>query len=244
MGDLPHFAQGLAHLKITETECGVALLWFYDHFDPGSERSASELADDIHRLALKSAINVSRFRKGLTSSSHTVSGSAQGTFKLKLSARAKLGEQYLPLLKRPKVEVEDHVLEAADFVGKRQYLEVMVAQINGCYQYGFFDGCLVICRRLAESLLIECFETAGHASAIKSNGEYMMFGPIIEIAKSGKFVKLPRDAGSDLDDIKRIGDKAAHSRTYIAKRRDVDDIKTHYRRLISELMVLSKLTKP
>ena len=123
----------------------------------------------------------------------TVAGTTKGTFKLKLSARAKLGEQYLPLLKRPKIDVDDHVLEAADFLGKRDYLEAMVTQINGCYQYRFYDGCLVICRRLAESLLIECFEVGGHASAIKGKGdEYLMFGPIIDVAKSGKFIKLLR----------------------------------------------------
>jgi hypothetical protein len=44
-----------------------------------------------------------------------------------------------------------------------------------------------------------------------------------------------------MKNIKDIGDTAAHDRTYITQQTDIDDLKSKYRRLIKELLVLSKI---
>ena len=46
-----------------------------------------------------------------------------------------------------------------------------------------------------------------------------------------------------MDEVKQIGDTAAHDRTYITQQGDIDDLKTKYRKLISELLVLAGIHK-
>jgi hypothetical protein len=66
----------------------------------------------------------------------------------------------------------------------------------------------------------------------------MMSGLISEL-KSGKDFKLSRNAPKWLDHVKELGDNAAHSRTYITKKLDIDDFAASFRKLIAELQGLN-----
>lgn len=57
-----------------------------------------------------------------------------GVVRLKLSRKAALDDKYVPLLKRPKLKIEDQVLLSRDFEGTKRHLEALVRQINGTYQ--------------------------------------------------------------------------------------------------------------
>jgi len=238
--DLAAFGEKLAELERTEVNLAVGLLWYFDHAGE-AEVSASKLATTIHDLSIRNKVNASRLATKLKAHRDVVNGSKRGTFRLKLSQKPALTERYLPLLKRPKPKVDDHVIPSEDFEGTRPYLEKIVEQINGCYQFRFYDGCMVMCRRLTESLLISAFEEAGQTAAIKKGSDYVMLSELISIAKSGKHIKLPRGLGAILDEIKGAGDAAAHSRTYITKQPDVDDLKLRLRRAVTELMQLANV---
>src|SRR5258706_10534985 len=54
--------------------------------------------------------------------------------------------------------------------GTRSYIEKIANQINGCYEYGWFDACAVMIRRLLETLIIEVFEYHKIEAKIKKNG--------------------------------------------------------------------------
>jgi hypothetical protein len=133
------------------------------------------------------------------------------------------------------------VLPRDDFVGTRRHLEELVREINGTYQYTFYDGCVVLCRRIVEMLLIEAFEHAGKGSAIRQNSNYVQLSDIIAAAQSGQHIKLARNTGRDLEEIKKAGDAGAHSRTYITKQQDIDHLKLTLRRVVSELMHLANI---
>lgn len=239
---LQQFAEQLGALSQTQPEMATAILWFYDHQTPGVEITASQLGKDLHDLGLANKVNAPRLREQLAKRNEILRGKSAHTVKLSVAGRAKLNEQYLLLLKSPRVSIDDRLVPDAMILGTRPYLEKLAREINGSYQYGFFDGCAALCRRMVESLLIECFDVAGHDSAIKtSDGNYRMLAAIITEAKSGQYIKLSRNAPDALDKVKEVGDRAAHDRYYITQPQDIDAIATQFRALITELMAKAKI---
>lgn len=125
--------------------------------------------------------------------------------------------------------------------GTRSYIEKISNQINGCYEYGWFDACAVMIRRLLETLIIEVFEQYKIETKIKKNGDYLFLGDLINYALSETSWTLGRNARNALPKLKDIGDKSAHSRRFNAIRHDIDDIKYDLRTVLQELLVLARL---
>lgn len=228
-------------MDLTESDSAVALLWFWDETGEKQEASAREIADLMHELSLRGQVNVSRLAGKLAAHRDLVKGKSKGSFKIKLARKEELAEVYEPLLTRKKAKVGAHIIDPEDFAGTRRYLQSLVTQINGSYQYSFYDGCAVLLRRLMETLLIEAFEQNGVGAAIKQDKNYIQLSDIIGVAASGQYLKLSRGVGKDLEAIKSVGDAAAHSRTYITKKADIDDVKHVFRKVISELAHLAKI---
>jgi hypothetical protein len=125
--------------------------------------------------------------------------------------------------------------------GTRSYIEKVANQINGCYEYGWFDACAVMIRRLLETLIIEIFEHHKIQSKIQKNGDYLYLRDLINITLSETSWSLGRNTKNALPKLKDIGDKSAHSRRYNAIRHDIDDIKIDLRVVLQELLVLASL---
>src|SRR5207247_9934689 len=114
------------------------------------------LAKDLHDEGFPKP-NVTRLAADLQRSHSTVSGKRTGTFQIDVRRLSSLEKTYGPLLGGKPVAVTGAVLDPNTVAGTRVYLEKLVHQINGTYEYGFFDGCAVLCRRLVESLVIEIY---------------------------------------------------------------------------------------
>jgi hypothetical protein len=239
--ELVAFSEGLSLLELTEVESAIALLWFLEQRADQLEGSGTEIAKLMHDLSLRGQVNSSRLCEALSKHPDVVRGSKVGAFKLKLGSKAALASRYGPLLKRPLPKVESHVIPSEDFIATRRYLETLVFQNNGTYQFGFYDGCAVLCRRLVETLLIESFEQAGRGAAIKKGTTYLQLNDILAQAQSGQHIRLARGTSDTLEQIKGVGDAAAHSRTYITKQQDIDDLKLKFRRAVTELLQLAKI---
>lgn len=125
--------------------------------------------------------------------------------------------------------------------GTRTYIEKVANQINGCYEYGWFDACAVMIRRLLETLIIEVFEGYQISEKIKKNGDFMFLRDMIAVTMNEQQFNLSRNTKNSLPKLKDIGDKSAHSRRFNAVRHDIDDIKADLRVVIQELLVLAKL---
>lgn len=237
--DLSAFAAGLSQMTLTQAEIAVALMWFYRASAP--EIAASDLGTQMHELSLTPAVNLTRLSLQLAKHEDTVRGSRKNYFKLKLASVAKLTEAYGPLVGPLAPVVQHRLLPESQTKGTRRYLQSLALQLNGCYESAFYDGCAVMCRRLAETLLIEAFEYTGKGAAIKSGNDYLQFGEIIGIAGSGAHIKLARSTPRTLNRVKAIGDTAAHDRAYITSVTDIDDIAHEFRKLVAELMVLANI---
>ena len=124
----------------------------------------------------------------------------------------------------------------------RGYIEKVVNQINGTYENGWFDACLVMIRRLIETLIIEVFESYGLETKIKDqNGEYFFLKELISKGLNENTWNLSRNTKRSLPKLKDVGDKSAHSRRFNAIKNDVDVLIPDIRVTVQELIYLAGL---
>ncbi len=186
---------------------------------------------------------VARLDKALAASRFAVRGTRPKSFKLDLRRVKKLDEQFGDLLKITKVSISDSVIPNEWVLGTRTYLEKLVRQINGSYDYGFYDGCAVICRRLMESLIIETYVSDKRPKEIQKGGVFFPLEVLIRYICADAAITLSRNSSKDMTAIKKLGDTAAHDRNYITHKSDIDEIKPRYRHVIRELLTLAKIVK-
>ena len=126
--------------------------------------------------------------------------------------------------------------------GTRAYIEKVVDQINGSYEGGYFDACLVMCRRLIETLIIECFEQHKISSTIKNtSGDYLYLSDLIPLTLRETTWTLGRNARTVLPRLKDLGDKSAHGRRFNAHRSDIDKVIDDIRVVVQELIHIADL---
>lgn len=126
------------------------------------------------------------------------------------------------------------------FDNTRDYLKKTARQAILCYDYGIYDGCLVMLRRLIETLIIELFEHRGIKERIldKSNN-YLFCGDLIDRLLEEKTLwTIGRNTAQELPKIKKMGDLSAHNRRFNAKKSDIDSIKAGLRIVLEELVHL------
>jgi hypothetical protein len=229
------FAHQLGQMTLSHTDRGIAFLYYYRETQQFEERTASALASDLFEEGFPKP-NVTHFKRGLTESKYTVKGKQTGSFRLDVRKLPELAKTYDAHFKAKVVKVSDSVIPAEWVANTRPYLEKMVHQINGCYEYGFLDGCATLSRRLMESLIIEVYVREKRQHEIQDNGVFIPLEKLIKYIAADARVTLGRNTPQTMKDIKQLGDTAAHDRTYITPPVDIDDLKPRYRRLINELL--------
>lgn len=127
-------------------------------------------------------------------------------------------------------------LDEIKFCGKRQFLDRLIKQINNTYKNNCYDACAVILRRLFEVVLVMAYQNLGIDAQIKTpDGKgYKMLDSIVSDAFNNPTLKLSR-IKTEFDTIRKVGNFSAHSITYIAGKKDIDDIKLAYRVMLEEL---------
>lgn len=240
--DLKAFAAQLARLGLSETGHAIALLWYLEETSAVAEATAADLADLMHDLALRGRVNISRLARQLAINRDVIRAKG-GAFRIRLASKARLTERYAELAAiKTAPRIDPQVISPAEFEGARPYMRSLVEQINGTFQFAFYDACAVLCRRLMETLLIEAFEQNEQASAIRTADGYMQLGDLIRLAASGRYIKLARGTHAAMQAIKKVGDTAAHHRTYITKELDLDDqFRLKLRLVLSDLIHIAKL---
>jgi hypothetical protein len=128
--------------------------------------------------------------------------------------------------------------------GTRGYIEKVAEQACGSYDQGWYDAAAVMARRLLETLIIETYEAHQLDGAIKkSDGAFLYLGGLVGVLLKETRFNVGRNTKAALPRLKDLGDQSAHSRRYLAKRSDLDEIKRDLRVALEELMHLSKLKK-
>jgi hypothetical protein len=241
--NLPSFAQGISKLGLTEVGYAIALLWYFDMMEGRPELRPAFLAEMINDLSLRRRVNVTRLGRQLLASRDVMRGKEMGTVRLRVASRSRLSSSYTEIAGTVVAPENDrYIIPTGLFENTRPYLETLVIQINGTYQRGFYDACAVMCRRLLECLLLLAFERAEKGEVIRdASGEYLAFADIIGLASSNKHIKLARGAAAVMGKIDNVGDLAAHHPTYTTRRKDIDDQRLAFARVISELTRLAEI---
>lgn len=242
MNDRKYFAEKLSHMDLSRVEQAIAFLWFYRYTQSYEERTASELASDLTDEGFGRP-NVTDLHRQLTKSRKAVKGKRPKTFQLYTKYIAELNTKFGSFVNFREVEVTSSVIPFKLVQGTRAYLERIVNQINGAYDYGFYDCCAAMCRRLMESLIIEVYISSKRHHEIQNNSVFIPLEQLISHICSDKNVTLNRNAPKTMKNIKQIGDTATHDRVYITQKQDINDHKHKYRCLIEELLILSKIKK-
>jgi len=242
MADRARFAKGIASLDLSHTDRAVALLWYYRQTQEFEERTASELANDLHDEGFPKP-NVTRLNRDLARSRSTIKGRRSGSFQVDVRRLADLEEKYGQFLRVKKIEVRDSVIPKDWVEGTRVYLEAMVHQINGTYDNGFYDACAAMSRRLMETLIIELYIHGGRTAEIQNNGLFLSLERLIAHVRADMKLTLGRNTPKTMSEVKQLGDAAAHDRVYITSKQDIDDIIPRYRRMLQDLLAACGIRK-
>ena len=232
-----NFLREISRLDLSQPEEAIALLWFYRQTQTFDERSASELAADFRDEGY-TAPNATRLADSLRHSRKTANGRRRGTFQINSRYLDELETDYGSFLDIRVETAHPHVLPA-DFGRGTRHLEKLVNEVNGSYENTYYDGCAVLLRRILESLIISIFITKRQTDLIRINGSFVQLEALIERVLAFDQIQLARDARRIMQQIKEVGDVAAHNRTYLTSQQDIDDIKIGARRILDELLQAS-----
>ena len=129
--------------------------------------------------------------------------------------------------KLEEVEPSEELFPMEIVEGTRNYIERLAIQANGCYQKGWYDSCAVMVRRLIEMLIIDCFERHKISSKIKdTDGNYYGLAQLIGSFLNENVWHIPKPLRKylpKLNDLKEIGDAAAHGR-HLVTRKQIEDL--------------------
>jgi len=142
------------------------------------------------------------------------------------------------LLKSPsEKEIIDIIIPNEVVLNEKHYIQKVIKQINGCYQDRYFDACFVMIRRAVETLIIEVYESKKiEKSLLDSEGNYLTFSKLIDKILVDNTIKLSKTSKTDIKNIKKFGDIAAHNRKLNLKQCDIDKYSDSIRIIIEELI--------
>lgn len=124
------------------------------------------------------------------------------------------------------------IFESAPF-----YLKKIAIQMSSCYDSGLYDACLVMMRKLIETLIIECFESHRIDDEIKDhNGYFLYMSDLIPLYINSNKWNVSRNCVSSIEKVKKYGDLSAHNRRFIANRHDLDSFKFELRQAVEEII--------
>lgn len=240
---LNEFCVQLAKLDLSHQEIALSILWFHDEQNPDTSLTAGELSAIISHSGLGTP-HSTRLGIALKKSGHVLE-SSKG-YRLKVLARPKLRARLNSILspEPPPVEQELGFLPRAVWDRTRGYIESICQQINASYQFELYDATAVLLRRVIETLVIESYEALGRSGEIKdTNGNYYMLRDLVSRSTGSQGLSLGRNAKHAIEQVKEVGDSAAHNRRFLTKRADLDRLQTGARTLAEELIVISGIKR-
>src|SRR6266849_5892865 len=177
--ELAHFCERFQRLSLDQTKQALAVLWFHDEKSSDVVMSAGQLSKILFEAGLGTP-HSTRLGAAIRKTGMVVS-SANG-FRLKTLSRGQIREWLRPILgaTKPAIDQELGFLPQEVWDETRGYIEKVCLQLNGCFQFQFYDAASVLVRRLIETLIIECYEHLKRESEIKgSDGNYLMLRDLV-----------------------------------------------------------------
>lgn len=160
----------------------------------------------------------------------------KGTYHLERSKKSEIDA----LLNVPKVIIPtNNYFPLEIFDNTRGYLKSIAVQAANCYDYGLFDACSVMTRKLLEVLIIETFERYKISAKIKGHtGNFFYLSDLIDLLVTETIWNIGRNAKKSIPNLKKMGDQSAHNRRYFVQKSEIDKSKEDLRIVLEELLHL------
>lgn len=139
----------------------------------------------------------------------------------------------------PVIQASDNYFPLSLFDNTRGYLVKIAAQACKCFDYGLYDACSVMTRKLLEVLIIEVFERHGISSKIKSpSGNFFYLSDLVDALLAETIWNIGRNAKQSIPSLKKMGDQSAHNRRYFVQESEIKKTKGDLRIVLEELLHL------
>lgn len=232
------FLQNLIAAGTRHIDLAASFIWSSIAADAAEGVSVRAICQALEHAGTR-PINQTRLRDSLAGERRFIRDRA-GTFRISPRERARLDEQFKELVQPAPAPDSGSVLPTEIFTNARKYVQAVVRQINLSYDYGLFDCCAVMCRRLFETLVIEAFENQSALDELKrSDGELEQLSGLIRGLERTTAFSIGRQTKQAAKKLKDVGDWSAHNRRHIAVAKDIEDIKSSLRVACGDLLHLA-----
>ncbi len=112
-----------------------------------------------------------------------------------------------------------------------EYITRLVPQLNGTYQYEWYEGAAMLLRRLMETLIIELYTRRGWKKDVQdpSSNEFLMLKRLIDKLAGDARLGMQKRTIDGLRDVKELGDTAAHDFRIRIRKPDLSNIQSAVR---------------
>jgi len=140
---------------------------------------------------------------------------------------------------KTKKEITKYFIDPLIYISCRGYVKKTADEINSCYDDELYIAASVLCRKLVEILLVDCFE--------KKNLMKEIVGPDKRIITlSQLIIKFNEHIPDDfiihtevikmLKDVKWLGDMSIHNKNFVAMKSDLDLLNSSFVSIVRELI--------
>src|SRR4051794_37656783 len=136
---LEQFCTKLASLDLSQTKQALAILWYHDEKSADAVMTAGQFAKIIHDAGLGTP-HSTKLGEAIKKTGMVVA--TKDGFRLKMLSRSQIRDWLLPILgeAKPAVDQDLGYLSKEVWRDTRGYVEKVCEQLNGCYQFGFYDA--------------------------------------------------------------------------------------------------------
>lgn len=243
---LDDFCMLIKGLDKSNAEKAVAILWFHDYKILDKAMAAGSLAkimSDHHVGTPNSTQLAEAIRKS------KLCNECKNGFVLRPGSRTVVRGWFPGSLDgvQPRINHAEGYIPEAVWIDTRSYIENVCRQLNGCFVHAYYDAAFVMLRRLMETLIIEAYDHLNRRAEIdESSGNPHMFGKLVERAKgenNHKGLSIGRNTKNALEEVKKLGDRAAHDRRFNACAADLTKIQVDVRAGVQDLIQVASLKR-
>lgn len=250
--DVGTFLRALpADTRQSAIKLGVAMLWFRFHCDTGNDGMLPiQIADELESLHLFNKSRSMRVLNQIGMQDTVEMSSRDKGYLIRFETADRLDEALLSFTEAlkdvrgtpvPPPEAEKEPL--IDPISVKQgtpfgrTFNELLRQANLAYENQMYDACVLLCRRLSEVALYKAYDARGKISSIKGrDGQLKRFVDMNKVAKAERDIHFSRDTLSLLEKVRLAGNQGSHSMFDCVKRREVEEIRTHLRKGLLNLL--------
>jgi len=242
---LDRFCEVVGKLPRKNAEKALAVLWYFDHDQPGVSKTAGQLTKLLgdHHIGTPNQTELAEAIRKTKLADESRNG-----FSLKPGSR-KMIRDWLPDLDgiQPAMNHGTGFLPEPIWKNTRGYIEEVCRELNGTFNHAYYNASAVMLRRLLETLILEAYEHLGRDAEIKDGGgNYLMLSDLAERAcgeNGHRGLNLGRDSKKALKDVRSVGNWSAHARRFLAHSGDLAKFQAGVRLVVQELIQIADLIR-